>query len=155
MYGSLDRVQRLNKEVLVKITEVNPPARTIWAEDGKGLRYGISFAGLDPLISIPSPGEKWMIKSDTGFEWRLMRRYEDGTEKFPVDSLRPGDRRLEANGLFISTNKGIIADSQLTLFDRDEVLTRAEGVTLYSQNGELRVRTSDGKDWKVTLEAIE
>jgi hypothetical protein len=155
MYGKLEDISRLNREIVVRITEVNVPKRVIWAVSAIGTKYTISVAGLDPLVAIPDIGEEWLIESSKDYQWRLVKRFENGSETTSLDSLRAGDRRLESNGLFIATKKGVVLNSELTLQNRDDVVTRPDSVTLFAQDGELRIATPDGKTWKVVLEPLE
>lgn len=169
MYRDIANLKRANKQVRVRITEVNMAARIIWAESRgfENLQYQINVSSLDPLVSIPRVGELWIIQGSSDHDWALLKRLEDGSEDTPLDILREGDRRIDASCLYIDTDRGTIANTQLTLVDQQPEITlpreeggepflyRPEGVTLLSVNGELIVLTPDGKHWKVVLEPYE
>ena len=169
MQRDIDALKKANKSVWVRITEVNIPARIIWAV-GRGrqnMQYQISISGLDPFVAIPKVGEIWLITGNSDHTWRLSKRQEDGSEDTPLDQLREGDRRIDASMLYIDTDRGVMNNGQMTLVDQEPETTlskeqggepflfRPEGVTLLSVNGELVVLTPDGKSWKVVLEPYE
>ena len=155
MYGELDRLKRMNRTVLVKITEVNMPKGIVWGESATSSQYTIAVAGLDALVAIPKVGERWFIDCGQDYLWRLGKRFENGSEKTPIQELREGDRRLEGETVYISGKQGIVAKSQITLIDQTDVPARADGVTLYSKDGQLLLCTPDGQVWKVALEPLE
>lgn len=155
MYKDIEMLKRSDREVIVRITEVNASKMIIWALGAKNTQYQASFAGLDPLVAIPETNEYWILKGSSDFSWRLYKRLENGNEQVSIDSLKEGDRRLEANGLFLSTKRGTIMRGQLTLVDMEEPLTRLEGITLASVDGELVIVKPDGTWWKFALEQID
>jgi hypothetical protein len=155
MYGDIDQLTRSSRELVIRITEVNTTTNIIWGNGAANKRYQVSIDGWSPLLAIPQIGERWVIVGNLDYGWRLARRLEDGSEAFSLETLRPGDRRLEANGLYISTKKGTLADTQITLMNQLDYKIRPEGVTLFCQDDELRVVLPDGTVWKVALEPLE
>ena len=99
----LDDLKRANKEILVRITEVNMTQRIIWAVSRgiKGIQYQISVAGLDPLVAIPRTGEIWRIAGTADHSWRLVQRLEDGSENTGLDNMKEGDRRIDDHSVVI------------------------------------------------------
>lgn len=169
MYRDIDNLKKANREILVRITEVNMAKGIIWAvsRGRKDMQYQINIAGHDAMVAVPRVGEIWLITGNSDHTWRLSKRIENGSEDTAIDQLKEGDRRIDANALYIDTDRGTIANTQITLVDQEPDLTlsvelggepflfRTEGVTLLSVKGELVVLTPDGKRWKVVLEPYE
>lgn len=98
MYQEIRKASRLSEQRRVIIDEVNTGQYFIVGRDSQGSNIRINFDLQDPMVSIPAPREMWSIKRAGTGEWILDKKLETGAEIHSIDTLNPGDRRIETTG---------------------------------------------------------
>jgi microcystin-dependent protein len=96
-YASARAAARATDQRRVVIREVNTEQSFIVGEGRDGQKILLNFDFQQPLVAIPVPGEFWTIVRNDN-EWRLDRRMETGDEPVALSDLKPGDRRIHADG---------------------------------------------------------
>ena len=113
------------------IQEIDQKNQIIIAQDQvTNGQIQISTHFWEPLSSIPQPGELWLCRNQ-GIDWFLDRRLENGSEFIPITALSPGDRRIEANTLYLSGNEIILSSGILSSLDEQlSIISSAPPFTL-------------------------
>ncbi len=93
----------------IVITEVDPATRTVKGRDEHGQPLAVTNKFLQPLITVPQNGEKWLVHRQGG-QWLLDRRW-DGEDK--LLDLEAGDVHIDAkNNLIITAAQKIMINGE-------------------------------------------
>jgi hypothetical protein len=109
------------------VNEVDPVTRTVKGRDEFNQPLAVTNQFVQPLTTVPSVGEKWLVHRQGG-QWLLDRRW-DGDDKFM--GLEAGDVHIDAkNNLVIEAQKVLINGNEinnnlLVKFDQDAHSTNA------------------------------
>lgn len=97
------------------ISSVDMANNKIAVVDQHGSTLNISLDALDPFFAVPQTNERWVIDR-VGNLWYLVRRYELAPQMTAIQSLQPGDRRIEANNdLYLNASGTINITGQTIL----------------------------------------
>lgn len=101
------QIARRLDERRITITEVNMSQSYILGKDAWDNPVRISFSFHDATVTIPQINELWYAKRRDN-QWALDRKAETGSEQNPIDTLAPGDKRLEAShDLYLSAKNKV------------------------------------------------
>ena len=108
--GNYYSLTNLNVYKRITITLCDPQKGIIEGRDSSNQPIKLSYNFYyDPYVQVPSLGEDWVIKKIDN-NWTLYGKYEKDPIT-PVQSLLPGDTRVESNHrLFINAKQEIIMD---------------------------------------------
>ena len=108
--GNYYSLTNLNVYKRITITLCDPQKGIIEGRDSSNQPIKLSYNFYyDPYVQVPSLGEDWVIKKIDN-NWTLYGKYENDPIT-PVQSLLPGDTRVESNHrLFINAKQEIIMD---------------------------------------------
>ena len=90
------------------ITEVDPATRTIRGRDEHGQLLAVTSHFINPLITVPQVGEKWLVYRQ-GNQWLLDRRYDQDNLLL---NLNEGDVHIDAKNNLIITAPKILVNGQ-------------------------------------------
>ncbi len=106
MYRTDRQFRRTNEQRTAVIDDVNVAKKFVSVTDQYGTPLNITISFSDPIITIPVPGEKWLIERRDS-DWYLKK-------KANVESyygLSPGDVSIPATGrVYIGADEVIIND---------------------------------------------
>src|ERR1700747_3049787 len=87
---------------VVTITTCDPATRKIEGRIAQDKTIvPITVVTVYPAFRWPQVGELWRIEG-TGNDWALAGRYEGSLEKAPIETLHPGDVKLDGNRVILT-----------------------------------------------------
>lgn len=100
----------MGNERRIVIDEVNVSQGFVTGQDAYGATLQVGFDFQGAIVTIPIQGELWIVEQYKG-DWRLDRKAEQNP-RVPLDTLSPGDKRLEASGDLYLSGRSVLVNEK-------------------------------------------